>query len=316
VVRIDEQLAACAGMAAQTGCTFSGGDGTCFDGVCLPAACQNGRVDFDEACDDSNDVPGDGCSPDCLSGEECGNGLVDTITGEICDDGNHREHEGCSNACSPETPAWQLLDSTPRARFGAPMTYDAARNRVLLFGGYSTTPSTDDLWEWNGSSWHRIVTAIAPPPRTHSSMAYDAARHEVVLFGGVKLTTSTPEGFDPFPYDDTWIWNGATWRSVDVVGPPGRSLHSVAYDSARKRVVLYGGKKRGTLAGTSKPFADTWEWDGTTWAELCTTCGAACSPVEDRRSCPGDCGLSNVCGDFRCDFIDEDVATCPGDCTP
>jgi cysteine-rich repeat protein len=243
--------------------------------VCLPAECQNLRVDFDEQCDDGNDVSGDSCSSDCRSNEICGNGVVDAVMGEVCDDANRRAHDGCSNACSLETPAWERLDATPGARYGVTMTYDADRDRVLMFGGYTTSPSTndlDDLWEWNGEWWHRIVPAIAPQPRTYAAMTFDAARHEVVLFSGVKLTTSTPDGFDPFPYDDTWIWNGATWRNVVVASPPGRTLHTLVYDAARKRAVLYGGKKRGTLANTPKPFGDTWEWDGTAWSEVCSVC--------------------------------------------
>ncbi|MEZ4367046.1 MAG: hypothetical protein R2939_12290 [Kofleriaceae bacterium] len=46
-------------------------------------------------------------------------------------------------------------------------------------------------------------------------------------------------------------------------------------------------------------------------------CGdGACDPLEDRRSCPGDCAACEpVCGDFHCD-APETAATCANDCSP
>lgn len=53
-----------------------------------------------------------------------------------------------------------------------------------------------------------------------------------------------------------------TWRTrTSTSRPSGRFLHAMAYDSARQRLVLFGGNK-----GVSY-FADTWEWDGSTWTE-------------------------------------------------
>jgi cysteine-rich repeat protein len=55
-----------------------------------------------EACDDGNNLDGDGCSANCLSDETCGNGVVDLVRGEECDDGNAENGDGCSDACSVE----------------------------------------------------------------------------------------------------------------------------------------------------------------------------------------------------------------------
>src|SRR5262245_45296395 len=71
----EEQKTACTNKDDGTACSFSGATGTCFDGVCLPAACGNGRVDSNEQCDDDNAEDGDGCSRDCRSNESCGNGI-------------------------------------------------------------------------------------------------------------------------------------------------------------------------------------------------------------------------------------------------
>ncbi|MFN0133539.1 MAG: kelch repeat-containing protein [Phycisphaerales bacterium] len=54
------------------------------------------------------------------------------------------------------------------------------------------------------------------------------------------------------------------WTNANVSGPPARSGHAMAYDSARGVVVLFGG-----LSGTS--LGDTWEWNGTAWSLRATT---------------------------------------------
>ncbi|MEI6565624.1 MAG: HYR domain-containing protein [Verrucomicrobiota bacterium] len=49
------------------------------------------------------------------------------------------------------------------------------------------------------------------------------------------------------------------WTQLDVLGPSPRIGHSMAYDTLRGRVVLFGGDNNGSL------LRDTWEWDGTSW---------------------------------------------------
>ncbi len=57
---------------------------------------------------------------------------------------------------------------------------------------------------------------------------------------------------------------------VATTGPAPRAWHAMAYDSARGRVVLFGGN----YANTNTFYGDTWEWDGATWT-LRTTTGPA-----------------------------------------
>src|SRR5262249_24996113 len=40
---------------------------------------------------------------------------------------------------------------------------------------------------------------------------------------------------------DTWEWNGTTWTQQPISGPSPRYLHSMAYDSALCRTMLFGG---------------------------------------------------------------------------
>src|SRR5688572_29966641 len=65
----------------------------------VEATCGDGTLNPGEICDDGNKVSGDGCADDCLSDEDCGNGLVDVSAMENCDDGNTIGGDGCSADC-------------------------------------------------------------------------------------------------------------------------------------------------------------------------------------------------------------------------
>ena len=65
------------------------------------AFCGNGELDLDEACDDGNDVDGDGCSPLCTIAQ-CGDAIVEVAASEECDDGNVLAGDGCSPLCRVE----------------------------------------------------------------------------------------------------------------------------------------------------------------------------------------------------------------------
>jgi hypothetical protein len=96
-------------------------------------------------------------------------------------------------------------------------------------------------------------------------MAYDSARGRVVLFGG----NASVQGSNAF-LGDTWEWDGTSWTLVATTGPSPRANHALAYDSARGRVVLFGGAY--SDGGTGILYgSDTWEWDGTSWTLVAVT---------------------------------------------
>jgi len=142
------------------------------------------------------------------------------------------------------------------------MAYDAIRNRTVALAGSASSPRRGRTWEWNGLAWQEKLPSTSPLPRFNHAMVYDEARGRVVLFGGVDSGTGNLLG-------DTWEWDGTAWiAKAPAMSPSARAGHAMAYDSARGRVVLFGGKESG-LSGSGRRN-DTWEWDGSTWTLVAT----------------------------------------------
>ena len=169
----------------------------------------------------------------------------------------------------------------PRRRHAA--AYDSNLKRVMIFGGDRAIPNNNfeqevlsDPWEWGGSGWTKLPD-FGPPARLAAAMAYDSKRQRMMLFGGggrhQKGSSSGPitgiSDYDP----RTWEWDGRGWAVCATGGPSGRYGHSMVYDAARERVVLFGGAvddvppKKGEKVHTARYFGDTWEWNGTAWTQ-------------------------------------------------
>ena len=147
----------------------------------------------------------------------------------------------------------------PPFRQLASMAYDSNRQRVVLFGGENFHrlgagfAQFGDTWEFDGASWIAQTPVAAPPRRQNAAMAYHARWNWTVLFGGL--------GTDPNSqiFGDTWLWNGTSWTETGR-GPEARDQPQMAYDEARERIVLFGGR---SAAGVL--VSDTWEFDGVAW---------------------------------------------------
>jgi hypothetical protein len=85
-------------------------------------------------------------------------------------------------------------------------------------------------------------------------MAFDPRRNALVVVGGLRL-----QGIRMLER------TGAGWALVPASSEPAaRYLPSVAYDTKRGRLVLFGG---GDPDGMDL-FADTWEFDDTAWRRV------------------------------------------------
>lgn len=157
---------------------------------------------------------------------------------------------------------WRCVsNSGPPPRTFPSLAYDNASKKLILFGGNrvlfgseeSKETFLDDMWAWNGKSWHQIQVST-PSARAEASMVYDRDRQRVVLFGGHRT-----EKEERIRLGDTWEWDGHHWKKKSSDGPTPRNGSALAYDSNRKRVVLFGGSGRS---------GDTWEWNGHTWERV------------------------------------------------
>lgn len=273
-----DQLTACAGLSDAAACHTAEFDGACFDGVCLVPGCGNRVVEPGEQCDDGNHVGGDGCSADCRSDEQCGNGVVDGTLGEACDDGNLASHDGCNSRCRLESPQWTIEPAM--LRYVPPTSaFDAAHGMLVLVGGRIT-------WLWDGSAWH-TPTALVPAADSWVSAAYDADRMRVVAIGkrgsdfvvaewdGTRWTeaaqSGTPPGTpvlatveDPLQHAILWIsttqygyLKAGAWTTVDIVPfTPTAPIHA-AFDAMH-----------GTVIVDEAVPSQTWSFDGTTWTAI------------------------------------------------
>jgi len=169
----------------------------------------------------------------------------------------------------PALEAWTWVkrapSTPPDARRYAGMAFDGNRNKTVLFGG-TGGGARCDTWEYSGGSWSNTIVAASagvcpvagsPPARQNLGIAYDGARKQVVVFGG----------YNAAYLDDTWIYaGGTTWTAACtscVTGtskPSGRGSPSMAFDSTRNVVVMFGGYD------ASGRLCDTWEWNGTAWS--------------------------------------------------
>jgi cysteine-rich repeat protein len=68
---------------------------------CRWPTCGDGTADSFEECDDRNFIDNDGCTSWCAH-ELCGDGVVQTVRGEVCDDANAINGDGCDADCLGE----------------------------------------------------------------------------------------------------------------------------------------------------------------------------------------------------------------------
>lgn len=168
----------------------------------------------------------------------------------------------------------------PSSRSGAAMAWDGVSNQVLLFGGSDNVNVFSDTWVFTNGEWAQRATGTAahPSARLNTRMAFDPIRRRVVLFGGQDMGPD-----DAINLQDTWEWDGTTWREIAVTGavPSGRGHHAMVFDPIRQRVMLLGGCRNFSPIPKGSSLADQWEWDGAQWTQVTPT-----GPRPGKRTAP------------------------------
>ena len=102
------------------------------------------------------------------------------------------------------------------------------------------------------------ATGVAPSPRYDGAIVYDPAGKQAFVFGGQDAQSTRNDLWSYSFADKQW-----TASKPDGLAPQARFGHTLIYDSARRRVILFGGQSGGFLS-------DVWAYDivSTAWKQL------------------------------------------------
>ncbi|MBM4062025.1 MAG: hypothetical protein FJ265_13155 [Planctomycetes bacterium] len=158
-------------------------------------------------------------------------------------------------ALHAQQPVWTR--GTPFPPAGTPsLCFDERRERAVLV-------LADQTWQFDGAAWTLGSAQHAPGDRGWPALAFDRGRGATWLFGGYlwSLAGSAPQ-------NDLWTWDGTAWTAVTAPAAPRPAPRydvPLVHDTARDRLVLYGGRTAGGYAN------DTWEFDGAAWTQASPT---------------------------------------------
>ena len=187
----------------------------------------------------------------------------------------------------------------PPSRIDYSLTFDPNQRVSVMVGGYDENfDLLDDTWFWNGRRWREAETQGSPLPRSHHGAAYDGNAGKTIIFGGVETQFQRRNDFkcfDGFAWQDfagspaipaedgelvfdsqrnflvlavssgnalqTWEYRNGQWaRKVTATNPGRRIDQGFVYDTARHRIVMFGGYGPG-----NQIVDETWEYDGDDW---------------------------------------------------
>lgn len=153
--------------------------------------------------------------------------------------------------------SWNRLaaqDAGPSRRYGHSAIYDAGRDRMIVSHGFTDAGRFDDTWEFKfaTNTWRNVSPpSLRPLRRCLHEAVYDAENSRMLLYGGCA------SGAGPCPLGDLWSFDltGHRWTELSSqIAPAPRQHYGMVFDSARRRLVLFGGVGSGILN-------DTWEYD-------------------------------------------------------
>jgi Galactose oxidase, central domain/Kelch motif len=162
----------------------------------------------------------------------------------------------------------------PAPRLGHSAVLDTAHNKMIVFGGYTSTNDSpasahfNDVWYLNSANstnpsltWQQATVAAGPIPnaRAGHSAVLDSVNNRMIVFGGF-------EGFADPVDNDVWVLENAngiggtpTWTKLSPSGtpPPARSNHTAVYNPNSNRMIVFGGNNGG-FGFNKVEFNDVW----------------------------------------------------------
>ena len=162
---------------------------------------------------------------------------------------------------------WTLhkTQGAPSPREGHAMAYDPVSRRVLLFGGDTSA----ETWAWDGRRWSPLfLLKTWPTGRSYHAMATDPIGKRILLYGGLVWSSSTR---NLEPIGDTWTWTATGWTKLKLHdSPPALWQQAMAFDTARRRMVLTGGQR------SNGPSDETWLFGPPAFQSRFDLFGAGC----------------------------------------
>jgi galactose oxidase-like protein/Kelch motif protein len=134
------------------------------------------------------------------------------------------------------TPVWSELTpagNSPAARLGHSAIYDPVRDRMVVFGGFDSVATRNDVWALSlagTTAWSELTPAgILPAPLWHHTAIYDPVRDRMIVLGGTS--------------NDVWalsLAGTAAWSAI-AGSPPVGGGYAAIYDPASDRMVVFAG---------------------------------------------------------------------------
>ena len=176
---------------------------------------------------------------------------------------------------------WELLDvpdpegdGNPAGRYAGALAWDPVRENIQLvsgncnYGGYKPGPGQNGpfenlQWEWDGTSWAKVeyLDPEGDGSAGNPEDGWDYVQYRLATDFERKRIFAVSHGGETAK-EALWQWNGVSWLMPAPADPTGdgrpysRIDTAVAYDSARDRLMMYGGRKP-----TSGNTNDLWEWN-------------------------------------------------------
>lgn len=226
------------------------GTASCVDGQCQ-LACDGGYVPCPGSCVDINSDPDNcgSCGHACTGGQVCVNS---NCGANPC---NYGYHYCSGSGCVSNTDVDHCGTScTPCPSANGTATCDGVSCGIECDANYH---ECDGECVSNASVEHCGTSCTPCPAPTNGTATCNGISCGVSCNNGYK-----PCGAECIPNADTCT---NTWRLTSpTTKPPARSHAAMAYDSARQRLVLFGGWNGADLD-------DTWEYTGANWIQKSPT---------------------------------------------
>jgi hypothetical protein len=178
-----------------------------------------------------------------------------------------------SNANGQGIPVWTQLSPSgtpPAPRCCQTAVYDAANNRMIVFGGLGSDGEQlfSDLWVLTNANglggtpaWIQLTpTGTLTADVELSSAVYDPVNNIMTLFGGANLAeTASTNGVWTLSHANG-LGGHPRWTNIVAPGaagsPPRRYGHTAVYDAADNRMIVFGGAPAPDPDGIG--FNDVW----------------------------------------------------------